>query len=284
DDIVKTEDGFSGMDRQREMEEMAGVVSGLSVTYIDTCPVAVSMSLLREGYLFVAAEQGDHRLYRFTGLGDPVVPELVGDSVPVFTPQSQGLLEAEAQIPSLSPLISMRPLRIHGRGVLAALSGTGSNSKLSLLEYGTSATIHGTLKFDRRLEGSELKVFSVGRQLENKQARPEPEEDAEELAPIESEPEAEAEAEAEADAEGKAEGEEEGEVMEVDGEAEGETEVMEVEGDDVVDIEEEGDVEAEEEEVVEEESSEEESEDDGFVQQHLLFVSLSPSANSRYST
>lgn len=46
------------------------VVSDVIVKYFDTVPVANSMCVLKNGFLFVASEFGNHAFYQFQGLGD----------------------------------------------------------------------------------------------------------------------------------------------------------------------------------------------------------------------
>ncbi len=40
-------------------------VHSLVLQYFDTIPVAVSLCILKKGYLFAPAEKGDHPLYKF---------------------------------------------------------------------------------------------------------------------------------------------------------------------------------------------------------------------------
>ena len=52
--------------------------TNFSLKYFDTLPVAVAMTVLRSGYLFLAAQNGPaHRLYQITGLGDEEKPEFL---------------------------------------------------------------------------------------------------------------------------------------------------------------------------------------------------------------
>ena len=45
-------------------------VTDVVVKYFDTVPISNSMCVLRNGFLFVAAEFGNHMFYQFQGLGD----------------------------------------------------------------------------------------------------------------------------------------------------------------------------------------------------------------------
>ena len=46
------------------------IVTELRLKYFDTVPVASSLCVLRTGFLFVAAEFGNHHLYQITRLGE----------------------------------------------------------------------------------------------------------------------------------------------------------------------------------------------------------------------
>lgn len=45
-------------------------VTDVVVKYFDTVPVANSLCVLKNGFLFVASEFGNHMFYQFQGLGD----------------------------------------------------------------------------------------------------------------------------------------------------------------------------------------------------------------------
>ena len=45
-------------------------VSAIKLKYFDTVPPAISMSVLKSGFLFVACEFGNHYLYQIAHLGD----------------------------------------------------------------------------------------------------------------------------------------------------------------------------------------------------------------------
>lgn len=46
------------------------VVTDVLVKYFDSVPVSNSMCVLKNGFLFVASEFGNHTFYQFQGLGD----------------------------------------------------------------------------------------------------------------------------------------------------------------------------------------------------------------------
>lgn len=59
------------------LEYEADVVRELKIKYFDTLPPAVSICVLKTGFLFTAAEFGNHALYQFvvSGGGNKVCPE-----------------------------------------------------------------------------------------------------------------------------------------------------------------------------------------------------------------
>ena len=51
------------------LETEEDIVTEMRLKYFDTVPVASSLCVLRTGFLFVAAEFGNHNLYQITRLG-----------------------------------------------------------------------------------------------------------------------------------------------------------------------------------------------------------------------
>ena len=51
----------------------------ITLQYFDSIPVAISLSILKTGFLFAPAEKGNHNLYKFLGIGtdekDPVITD-----------------------------------------------------------------------------------------------------------------------------------------------------------------------------------------------------------------
>jgi len=122
-------------------------VHDVHVKYFDSVPVASAMCLLRNGYLFVAAEFGNHALFTFQGIGE-------GDDSPEtssFTPYSQHVyftprkltnLDLEDEPSSLAPIIDMKveDLAHEGNLQIYALCGRGPRSTLRVLRHGLSVT------------------------------------------------------------------------------------------------------------------------------------------------
>ncbi|KZT10782.1 uncharacterized protein LAESUDRAFT_747419 [Laetiporus sulphureus 93-53] len=79
-------------------------VKALKIKYFDTVPVASSLCILKSGFLFVAAEFGNHYLYQFQKLGDDDnEPEFSSANYPSF-----GMAEPSSPLPH--PFFKPRPL------------------------------------------------------------------------------------------------------------------------------------------------------------------------------
>ncbi|CAG8467179.1 432_t:CDS:10 [Ambispora leptoticha] len=123
-------------------------VNAIKIKYFDSVPVAASLCILRAGFLFVAAEFGNHRLYSFTSLGDDNdEPEwssedfvdIGRDMTPVyFTPRDLQNLERADELESLNPLIDAKVLNLTDDDTpqLYALCGRGAGSSFRILKHG----------------------------------------------------------------------------------------------------------------------------------------------------
>ena len=128
-----------------EITHEEGVVRELTCRYFDTVPVANSLCVLKSGYLFVAAEFGNHHLYQFTGIGtdesDPRCSSshpLGRDAIIAFKPRGLKNLALADELPSLSPATDMHVLDAQGTGTpqLYLLCGRGPRSTLRILQHG----------------------------------------------------------------------------------------------------------------------------------------------------
>ncbi|KAI9487668.1 MAG: CPSF A subunit region-domain-containing protein [Benjaminiella poitrasii] len=81
------------------MDYDQGAVSGLTIKYFDTIPVATSLCILKSGFLFAANEFGNHHNYFFESLGDD-------DDDPEIS--SADYMEAEAEQEE-RPLVYFKP-------------------------------------------------------------------------------------------------------------------------------------------------------------------------------
>ena len=93
-------------------------VSELQVKYFDTIPPCSAMCILKTGFLFAAAEAGDHGFYEFLALGDDdhqneasslMLEETAEGFQPVFfDPQPLKNLQLVDQMMSLAPMTDMK--------------------------------------------------------------------------------------------------------------------------------------------------------------------------------
>ena len=104
-----------------------GAAAELKVKYFDTLPPAVSLCVLKTGFLFAGSEFGAHALYQFIGTGeddDPADAESSSAALvatdegyaPVFFAPRGGLknLLLVDELPSLMPLTDMKVANLTG--------------------------------------------------------------------------------------------------------------------------------------------------------------------------
>jgi splicing factor 3B subunit 3 len=122
-------------------------VTEINVSYFDTIPPCISMSILKSGFLFAAAEFGNHYLFQFLGLGEEQQICQVTNSDPVdftfFTPRCPPVnLEIKDELPSLSPVLDMHVgnLSEEQSNQIYALCGKGCRSSLQVLRHGLPVT------------------------------------------------------------------------------------------------------------------------------------------------
>jgi splicing factor 3B subunit 3 len=122
------------------------VVKELKIKYFDTVAVANSMCVLRTGFLFVAAEFGNHVLYQFQSAGDDGVeeePMETGDTKAItFTPRPLKNLLLIDEMESLSPIIDCKIADVtrEDTAQIYCACGRGRNSKLKVLRHGLPVT------------------------------------------------------------------------------------------------------------------------------------------------
>ncbi|XP_055389002.1 splicing factor 3B subunit 3-like [Condylostylus longicornis] len=142
------------------------VVVEVVVRYLDSIPVANAMCVLRSGYLFVAAEFGNHLLYQFTGIGgDPTDPLCTSnhpsgaDCTVAFKLRSLKNLTLVEQMNSLSPITDMKILDALGEGhpQIFAACGRGPRSSLRVIQHGLSVEELA----DNELPGTPLAVWTL---------------------------------------------------------------------------------------------------------------------------
>jgi splicing factor 3B subunit 3 len=95
-------------------------VHSISLSYLDTIPVCVSLVILRNGYLFAPAEKGNHMLFRFKGLAENekiVSTSTDFDQAPIkFCPRAYENLELSEEINNLSVISDMKIKDLNSEG------------------------------------------------------------------------------------------------------------------------------------------------------------------------
>lgn len=155
--LLQTEDGdlFKVMIDMMTNEEgqVTGEVARLTIKYFDTVPIATSLCILKSGFLFVAAETGNHHFYQFEKLGDDD-EEIVfdSDSYPAdwtetyepafFHPRPAVNLGLVSSIDSLNPLMDCKVLNITEDDApqIYTVSGGGARSSFKTLRHGLEVT------------------------------------------------------------------------------------------------------------------------------------------------
>ena len=154
--LLQTDDGdifkLSMVLAEDERGRKTGEVEKLELRYFDTFPLATSLCILKSGYLFVAAENGDSHIYRFLNLGTEIDP--VCDSTqytpdqdyePIFFyPHEYENLELAATSSSLNPQRHTIVEDIEGRDdwKIYTTSGIGNRSSLKTISHGLSVVEH----------------------------------------------------------------------------------------------------------------------------------------------
>ena len=135
------------------------IVVGMSLTLLDTLPVANSLNVSKKGMLFVASEFGDHGLYQFERIDFPDAPTnhskdltetgkaLTTESAvavaKTFTPTMLQNLQKVYTMDNPSPTTGVLVGELAGNEVspqIYTLAGRGPSSSLRILRHGASVT------------------------------------------------------------------------------------------------------------------------------------------------
>lgn len=123
-------------------------VKDIKIKYFDTVPVATALCVLRTGFLFVAAEYGNHVYYQIQSLGDDEEPtfKLENDDNVYFKPRPLKNLIPADEIQSIAPIIDCKVLNLLNEEIpqIYCLCGRGSRSSLRILRHGIASTELGT--------------------------------------------------------------------------------------------------------------------------------------------
>ncbi|KAF2769382.1 hypothetical protein EJ03DRAFT_327440 [Teratosphaeria nubilosa] len=154
--LLQTEDG-DVFKLSMEMEEdeqgrRTHQPARILLKYYDTLPVAKQLLLIRKGYLYVAAENGNSKLYHVNNLADDldfephnnfysddVSPDPADAIEPTyFRPRELTMLTIAHDVPSLHPLMRTRVDNLTGEDApqIYALQGTGPNSVFKTIRHG----------------------------------------------------------------------------------------------------------------------------------------------------
>lgn len=125
------------------------VVSEIKLKYFDTVPPAVSMCVLKTGFLFVACEFGNHYLYQIAHLGDDDDEPEFSSAMPLeegetffFAPRHLKNLVMVDELLSVSPIITSKVSEIGNDDTpqLHVFSGRGPRSSFRILRHGLEVT------------------------------------------------------------------------------------------------------------------------------------------------
>ncbi|KAF2673961.1 pre-mRNA-splicing factor rse1 [Microthyrium microscopicum] len=147
--LLQTEDGdlFKVMIDMVEGpdEQPTGEVSQLRIKYFDTVPPASGLCILKSGFLFVAAESGNHHFYQFEKLGDDDEEvEFSSDDYieawepAYFKPRPLENLALVESVDSMNPLVAMKAINLleDDSPQIYAICGTGARSSFKTLRHG----------------------------------------------------------------------------------------------------------------------------------------------------
>lgn len=132
-----------------ENGQHSGDVNRLRIKYFDTVPLSASLCILKSGFLFVAAETGNHHFYQFEKLGDDEnETEFTSDSYPAhhlepydpayFKPRPLDNLALVESVNSMNPMMGLKALNLTEDDApqLYAVCGTGARSSFKTLRHG----------------------------------------------------------------------------------------------------------------------------------------------------
>ncbi|KAI9595999.1 mono-functional DNA-alkylating methyl methanesulfonate N-term-domain-containing protein [Syncephalis fuscata] len=128
------------------IDHAGGKVNDIRIKYFDTVPMANTMGILKSGFLFLAADMGNHQFYQFQQLGDDD-DELVfsshdyadGEETRVyFKPRELVNLALVDEMDSMCPLIDTKVINLTDEETpqLYSLCGRGARSSLRILRHG----------------------------------------------------------------------------------------------------------------------------------------------------
>lgn len=123
-----------------------GQVLEIQLRYFDTFPVATNLCILKMGFLFLAAENGDSYVYRFLNLGNDIVPVWSSDTwqegKPVyFFPHEYENVAISDTVSSCHPQKRTRVEDLEGKddNKIFTTTGSGNHSSFRTISHGLAA-------------------------------------------------------------------------------------------------------------------------------------------------
>ncbi|KAH0353112.1 putative splicing factor 3B subunit 3, partial [Aureobasidium melanogenum] len=146
--LLQTEDGdlFKlTMDLvEDDQGRKTGEVASIELRYFDTFPIASTMCILKSGYLFVAAENGDSHFYRFLNLGMNIDPltDSTSEEISYFFPHDYDNVDQSATVGSMHPQRKTVVQDITGGDdwKIYTTAGTGTRSSFKTVSHGLSVS------------------------------------------------------------------------------------------------------------------------------------------------
>ena len=148
------------------------IVTEIKIKYFDTVPVANSLCILKTGFLFVAAEFGNHYLYQIARLGDDDDEPEFSSKMPLeegdtffFAPRQLQNLVLVDELESLAPILHTQIADLSNEDApqIYAVCGRGPRSSLKVLRHGLEVSEMAVSE----LPGNPNAVWTVRRAIED---------------------------------------------------------------------------------------------------------------------
>ncbi|KAF2396395.1 hypothetical protein EJ06DRAFT_483794 [Trichodelitschia bisporula] len=123
-------------------------VQRIRIKYFDTVPPATNLCILKSGFLYVAAETGNHHFYQFEKLGDDGGEEFDSDQYPAdpkapyepafFHPHPPDNITLTESIETMNPLLDCKAANLTDDDApqIYTICGTGARSAFKTLKHG----------------------------------------------------------------------------------------------------------------------------------------------------
>ncbi|KAK7114295.1 hypothetical protein V1264_000378 [Littorina saxatilis] len=154
------------------LETDEDIVTEIRLKYFDTVPVAASMSVLKSGFLFIAAEFGNHNLYQIVHLGEDDDEVTFSSATPIeegdtflFVPRALKNLAMVDEMDSLSPILTTQIADLVNEDTpqIYTLCGRGPRSTLRVLRHGLEVSEMAVSE----LPGNPNAVWTVKRHIDD---------------------------------------------------------------------------------------------------------------------